>query len=178
MCGTILFVASLLALSSDDYFAREAAGKIVAVLVRDNPATYGPPVAHAASLHPSPEVRSRCGRLTGAFHAFLADSYVMPTGRPPCCDWAYDSGAFPDCHDWPSWMCLVPQETGPQTCSPEWSRYRSASELYVRSMIRMGYWSHADADAAIHAAWQDELKRFVERYPEHVATVEQWSRAR
>lgn len=165
-----LLAAAILAAGHDDYDTREAASKALARLVRDDPARFGPAVSQAAGFSPSPEARARCSRLTGPYFAHVADTYAPPAEKWPCADW---SGLLPD--SWQAWMpgCESGQAS---ECSPGWCRYRRATEAYVRSQLRCGCWSAADADAAVRAGWLEEIRITMERYPDQVAQVESWSR--
>lgn len=171
--STILFAAALAALGHEDYDTRSAASRIVAVLVRREPAAFGPPVSHAAGCSPCPETRSRCSRLCGSYNAHLADTYVPPCSRWCCIDWGLAAAGH--CDEWRWWFDRTPCSGG-DTCNPGWRRYRSASELYVRNQIRCGKWSREQADAAIRVGWIAEMGYYLQHYPNQVSVVEPWSR--
>ena len=171
----LLVAAAIAATGSEDYAEREAGSRTVARLVRTAPARFGPPVAAAATLHPCPETRSRCHRVLAPYRDHVAAAYVPPCRVWPCLDWGTDAGLIP-AGEWHHWYGRVPCDNGPEACGPTWSRYRKATEDYVRDRIRTGHWSYADADDAVRRAWAAELELFMRRYPDQVAAVEGWSR--
>ncbi len=169
----LTLAVALAAMGHEEYSVREWGSRTAGCLVRSNPAAFGPPVSNLAGSSPCPETRSRCSRLCPAYNAWLADTYLLRSTKWPTCDWGLAAaGQIPD---WRWWFDQVPCGM-PDECSPTWSRYRAASELYVRTQIRYGRWSHADADRAVRAGWLAEMRIIMERYPGSVATVEPWSR--
>ncbi len=165
---------SLTCLGAESYDAREFGSRSTARLVRTNPAVYGPLISHLAASSPCPETRRRCARLCGPYNVWLADTYTPPSAKWCCCDWGLAaSGVMAD--DWRYWFAQVPCEVG-DCAHPGWTRYRLASEAYVRDRIRTGHWSYERADAAVKAGWRCEMERFMRDYPGQVAAVEPWSR--
>lgn len=150
----LLYLAALLdLLAHDSFVAREAGQGRLRALAAADPARVGPVVAAAERHHPSPEARSRCGRLAGLYRAHLADAFT-PSTVPvwPAAD---------ALTDWPTTAHYRAQAGDPPAGhpwgSPYWWGYRRAAELYTRDQIRCGEWSPADADAALARAWRREL---------------------
>jgi hypothetical protein len=165
------------AMLADDHLIREHGSHIAAQLLRSRPSRCSILVT-TAEHHPSPEVRSRCGRLVPRYRAHLAAAYV-PSTVPvwPCVDMVPDT--FPDRWGHVShWRCQALGEDVPPGASgpPYWWGYRRATELWVRSEIGAGL-SYADADALLSRMWLQEMDYHAAGYPALLPLVWDWQRA-
>lgn len=176
----VVLLLSFEAMLADEFQVREHGSHIAAQLVRNRPSRCHP-IAVASEHHPSPEVRSRCGRLFGRYREHLAAVYV-PSGIPcwPDIDWCVGlrgpDGATVTADDRCRFMAHPDAEGYALSPAPQWPRYRRATELLVRSGIREGRWGHAETDEFLSRHWRRELERIEERYPACLPTLKTWEK--
>jgi len=166
----IALALSVMLSGCEDFAERERATAVVVRLVKADPGRYGPAVYAESQSNESAEVRSRTGRATGHYRAWLADSYCSPVAFWPCLDCC---PLTDDCR-WETvghWRCRAGSApSGYRDGYPCWWGWRRACELYVRQAIRDGM-PHAAADAFLQAGKAGEERWIVSHTP---ANLDGW----
>lgn len=143
-------------LSSPSWPAREHGSRLLARLAAADHARAEPALAGVLRSTPCPETRHRLARPLAVCREARAAAYY-PRHLPlwPCVDSVPGVERFGGIAPWLERVPAGPREYETLPC---WVRFRRATELLARDLIRTG-WTERDVDLLMAEAWFREMDR-------------------